>query len=134
VKDGIPVEVELTGGVGEFIRQQRERADLSLRRLAERAGISNPYLSQIERGVKRPSAQILKQLSRALQISAETLYSRAGWMEDGMARGTVIEAIDADPQLSARHKQVMRDLYRSLVAAGDLVGHQSQRKEDGNGS
>jgi transcriptional regulator with XRE-family HTH domain len=134
VTEVLTTSADTTGGVGEFIRQQRERADLSLRRLAERAGISNPYLSQIERGVKRPSAQILKQLSRALQISAETLYSRAGWMEDGMTTTTVIEAIDADSQLSARHKQVMRDLYRSLIAAGDLVGQQFQRKENEDGS
>jgi transcriptional regulator with XRE-family HTH domain len=134
VTDVEAIQAEVAGGLGEFIRQQRERADLSLRRLADRAGISNPYLSQIERGVKRPSAQILKQLSRALQISAETLYSRAGWMEDGMTTTTVIEAIDADPHLSARHKQVMRDLYRSLVAAGDLVATDYQRKENENGS
>lgn len=101
--------------LGEFIRQQRQRADLSLRRLADRAGISNPYLSQIERGIRRPSAQILKQLSRALSISAETMYSRAGLIEDGGDPPTVIEAIQSDESLSPRHKQVLLDLYRALL-------------------
>ena len=83
-------ENETTGSdddneVGDYIREQRQRANLSLRRLAERAGVSNPYLSQIERGIRNPSAEILKRLSRALEISAETLYTRAGLIEDGPA-------------------------------------------------
>lgn len=101
--------------LGEFIRQQRQRADLSLRRLADRAGISNPYLSQIERGIRRPSAQILKQLSRALQISAETMYARAGLIEEGSSPPTVVEAVEADQALTPRHKQVLLDLYRTLI-------------------
>jgi len=101
--------------LGAFIRQQRQRADLSLRRLADRAGISNPYLSQIERGIRRPSAEILKALSRALQISAESLYSRAGLIEDGVNPPTVVEALEADERLTPRHKQVLLDLYRTLT-------------------
>lgn len=101
--------------LGEFIRQQRQRANLSLRRLADRAGISNPYLSQIERGIRRPSAQILKQISRALSISAETMYSRAGLIEEGAHPPTVIEAVEADEKLSTRQKQVLLDLYRTLT-------------------
>jgi transcriptional regulator with XRE-family HTH domain len=101
--------------LGAFIRQQRVRADLSLRRLADKAGISNPYLSQIERGIRRPSAQILKQLSRGLQISAETLYTRAGLIEEGADPPTVVEAVEADETLSPRHKQVLLDLYRTLI-------------------
>lgn len=101
--------------LGDFIRQQRQRANLSLRRLADRAGISNPYLSQIERGIRRPSAHILKQLSRALSISAETMYSRAGLIEEGGNPPTVVEAIEADRLLSPRHKQVLLDLYRTLI-------------------
>ncbi|CAN5829503.1 hypothetical protein BH23ACT5_BH23ACT5_17210 [soil metagenome] len=101
--------------LGAFIRQQRVRADLSLRRLAEKAGISNPYLSQIERGIRKPSAQILKQLSRGLQISAESLYAQAGLIEEGANPPTVIEAVEADGILSPRHKQVLLDLYRSLI-------------------
>lgn len=101
--------------LGEFIRQQRQRADLSLRRLADRAGISNPYLSQIERGIRKPSAEILKQLSRALQISAETMYARAGLIEEGSSPPTVVEAVEADQALTPRHKQVLLDLYRTLI-------------------
>lgn len=104
--------------LGGFIRQQRERANLSLRRLAERAGVSNPYLSQIERGIRKPSAEILKRLSRALEISAETLYTRAGLIEEGPGAPTVVEAIEADRVLSPRQKQVLLDLYRALVEAG----------------
>ncbi|MGA7270507.1 MAG: helix-turn-helix transcriptional regulator [Acidimicrobiia bacterium] len=101
--------------LGDFIRQQRERANLSLRRLADRAGISNPYLSQIERGIRKPSAEILKALSRALQISAETMYSRAGLIEEGTNPPTVVEAVEADDRLDPRHKQVLLDLYRTLI-------------------
>lgn len=104
--------------VGEFIRSQRERADLSLRRLAERAGVSNPYLSQVERGLRKPSAEILKRISRALSISAESLYSKAGLIEEGPGRPNVVEAISEDPALTPRHKQVLLDLYRTLVSAG----------------
>ncbi len=104
--------------LGAFIRQQRERANLSLRRLAERAGVSNPYLSQIERGIRKPSAEILKRISRALEISAETLYTRAGLIEGDRTTPTVVEAVDADPRLTARQKQVLLDLYMALVEAG----------------
>jgi transcriptional regulator with XRE-family HTH domain len=103
--------------LGEFIKSQRERANLSLRRLADKAGISNPYLSQIERGVRKPSAEILKRLSRALSISAETLYTRAGLIEAGSNPPAVIDAIEADEVLTPRQKQVLLDLYRTLVSA-----------------
>ena len=83
--------------VGDFIREQRERANLSLRRLADRAGISNPYLSQIERGIRKPSAEILKRLSRALEISAESLYTRAGLIDAGPAAPTVVASKLARP-------------------------------------
>jgi transcriptional regulator with XRE-family HTH domain len=116
----------LSGHVGEFIRSQRERADLSLRRLAERAGVSNPYLSQVERGLRKPSAEILKRLSRALQISAESLYSRAGLIEDGPVPPPVIDSIEADQALSPRQKQVLIDLYRTLVSAGPRIEGESK--------
>jgi transcriptional regulator with XRE-family HTH domain len=103
--------------LGEFIRQQRERANLSLRRLAEKAGISNPYLSQIERGVRRPSAEILKSLSRALEISANSLYSKAGLMDEDLPPATVFEAIEADERLAGDQKKVLLDMYRALVRA-----------------
>jgi transcriptional regulator with XRE-family HTH domain len=107
--------------IGDFIKQQRERANLSLRRLAERAGVSNPYLSQIERGIRRPSAEILKRLSRALEISAETLYTRAGLIDEGPAAPTVVEAIEADRLLTPRQKQVLLDLYRALADASQVT-------------
>ena len=103
--------------VGAFIRSQRERANLSLRRLADRAGISNPYLSQIERGVRKPSAEILKRISRALSISAETLYTRAGLIEGGPTPLPVIDAIEADLMLSQKQKQVLLDVYRTLISS-----------------
>lgn len=114
----------LGGDIGAFIRHHRERANLSLRRLAERAGISNPYLSQIERGIRRPSADILKRLSRALEISAESLYTRAGLIDEGPAAPTVVEAVEADRRLSPRQKQVLLDLYRALVEAGATAEEQ----------
>lgn len=121
-------ESEDDSHVGSFIREQRERANLSLRRLAERAGVSNPYLSQIERGIRRPSAEILKRLSRALEVSAESLYTRAGLIEEGSATPTVVEAIEADTALSPRQKQVLLDLYRALLEAV-TVDEQAREKE-----
>ena len=103
--------------IGQFIKEQRERADLSLRRLADRAGISNPYLSQIERGIRRPSAEILKRLSRALEISAESLYTKAGLIDEGPEAPTVVEAVEGDRRLTPRQKKVLLDLYRALVEA-----------------
>ena len=101
--------------LGGFIREQRERANLSLRRLADSAGISNPYLSQIERGIRKPSAEILKRLSRALEISANTLYAQAGLIDEEATSPTVFEAIGADKHLSQSHKKVLLDMYRALV-------------------
>lgn len=115
---------EADSHVGTFIREQRERANLSLRRLADRAGVSNPYLSQIERGIRRPSAEILKRLSRALEVSAESLYTRAGLIEEGSAAPTVVEAIDADTALTPRQKKVLLDLYRALLDAATASDEQ----------
>jgi transcriptional regulator with XRE-family HTH domain len=113
--------------LGEFIRQQRERANLSLRRLAERAGISNPYLSQIERGIRRPSAEILSRLSRALEISANTLYSRAGLIDGPLHSPTIFEAIDADGLLSPTEKKVLLDMYHALIRSnGSRDDHTEQ--------
>lgn len=115
--------------LGDFIKSRRIGANLSLRRLAERAGISNPYLSQIERGMRKPSAEILKRLSRALSISAETLYTRAGLIEEGPDPPAVIEAIEADAVLSPRQKQVLLDLYRTLASAAGAVGEQHEKSQ-----
>lgn len=112
-RDGIS---ERVADLGEFIRAQREVASMSVRKLADLAGVSNPYLSQIERGLRRPSAEILQQLARALQISAETLYVRAGFLSDESEPvSRVRDAIAADPRLSAEQKQALRNVYDSFV-------------------
>ena len=104
--------------VGAFIRSQRERAKLSVRRLAELAEVSNPYLSQIERGLRKPSAEVLQQVAHALRISVESLYVRAGILPDETHRvSTVPEAIDADPTLTAEQKLALRNVYDSFIAA-----------------
>jgi transcriptional regulator with XRE-family HTH domain len=103
--------------LGEYLREQRESSRLSLRQLAEQAGVSNPYLSQIERGLRRPSAEVLQQLAKALRISAEQLYLRAGIVspDDGVG-GSVELAVLGDRQLSERQKQTLLDVYASFLA------------------
>jgi transcriptional regulator with XRE-family HTH domain len=104
------------GDLGEFIRSQRETARMSVRRLAELAGVSNPYLSQIERGLRNPSAEILQQIARGLQISAETLYVRAGLMSDVPAGDNdVRDAITRDPKLTAEQRHALLNVYDSFV-------------------
>ena len=99
--------------LGAFIREQRHRDRISLRKLSELAGISNPYLSQIERGLRKPSAEILQQIARGLHISAETLYVRAGILDE--TDGEDLEAhIHRDPHLTDRQKQTRVDVYRSF--------------------
>ena len=100
--------------LGEFIRDQRSTARLSLRRLSELAGVSNPYLSQIERGLRKPSADILQQIARALRISAETLYVRAGILEEPDADPDVVDHILRDPYLTEEQKQTLRRVYLSF--------------------
>ncbi len=100
--------------IGEFIRDQREQAHVSLRQLARLAGVSNPYLSQIERGVRKPSADILQQIAKGLRISAEQLYIRAGILESREGNPELIAAILADPGLGERQKQVLVDIYESF--------------------
>jgi transcriptional regulator with XRE-family HTH domain len=100
--------------LGEFIREQRAIARLSLRRLSDLAGVSNPYLSQIERGMRRPSAEILQQIAKALRISAETLYVRAGILEDRDGDHDVVSAIALDRTLSEDQKQTLVRLYQSF--------------------
>lgn len=99
--------------LGGYIRAQRDTAQISLRQLAKRAGVSNPYLSQVERGLRRPSAEILQQIAKALRISAEALYVQAGIMEP-RSGGPVAEAILADTELSERQKQALIDIYTSF--------------------
>ena len=100
--------------IGSFIRSQREAAQVSVRQLAEKAGVSNPYLSQIERGLRKPSADVLSQIAKALRVSAEVLYVRAGILEPGES-SEVREAIITDTAISERQKQVLLDIYTSFV-------------------
>ncbi len=104
--------------LGDYLREQRVAASLSVRQLAEQAGVSNPYLSQIERGLRRPSAEVLQQLAKALRISAETLYVRAGILDpdDGEVRSVEL-AVLADTGLTERQKQSLLDVYQSFRAA-----------------
>jgi transcriptional regulator with XRE-family HTH domain len=103
--------------LGEYLREQRESSQVSLRQLAEQAGVSNPYLSQIERGLRRPSAEVLQQLAKALRISAEQLYIRAGIVSpDGGVGGSVELAVLGDQALSERQKQTLLDVYASFLA------------------
>jgi transcriptional regulator with XRE-family HTH domain len=102
------------GSIGEYIRQQREQAKISLRQLSSAAGVSNPYLSQIERGLRRPSAEILQQIAKGLRISAEALYVQAGILEDRESESGVRTAVLADPGLSERQKQVLLEIYESF--------------------
>ncbi|HEV8276685.1 MAG TPA: helix-turn-helix domain-containing protein [Streptosporangiaceae bacterium] len=106
-----PVSVS---SIGEYIRQQREQAKISLRQLASAAGISNPYLSQVERGLRRPSAEILQQIAKGLRISAEALYVQAGILEDRRPDTGVRAAVLADPELAERQKQVLLEIYESF--------------------
>ena len=103
--------------LGEFISDQRRNARLSLRKLSERAGISNPYLSQIERGLRKPSAEILQGIARGLRISAETLYVRAGILDEREMHGEttdLVGAISNDTTIGERQKQVLIEIYRSF--------------------
>jgi transcriptional regulator with XRE-family HTH domain len=106
-----PVNV---GAIGAYIREQREQAKISLRQLAQSAGISNPYLSQIERGLRRPSADILQQIAKGLRISAEALYVQAGFLEDRPPGSVVREAVLTDQELTERQKQMLIEIYESF--------------------
>ena len=118
------------GHIGAYIRAQRETAKVSLRQLARSAGVSNPYLSQIERGLRTPSAEILQQIARGLRISAEALYVRAGILEERPA-GAVTDAVLADPHLSERHKQTLLDVYWSFrrETSADTPEHDATASE-----
>ncbi|HEY7721030.1 MAG TPA: helix-turn-helix domain-containing protein [Pedococcus sp.] len=106
--------------LGDYLREQRQSARLSLRQLSELAGVSNPYLSQIERGLKKPSAEILQQLAKGLQVSAESLYVRAGILderpENAPEPADTRAVITADPLLSQRQKAALLDVYDSFVS------------------
>ncbi|MBM3673457.1 MAG: helix-turn-helix transcriptional regulator [Actinobacteria bacterium] len=100
--------------LGEFIRDQRHRDRLSLRKLSELAGISNPYLSQIERGLRKPSAEILQAIAKGLRISAESLYVRAGILDERDGEADLVDRIMRDPSITERQKQTLVEVYRSF--------------------
>ena len=110
----------MADGLGAFIRAQRQQAELTLRELAARTNVSNPYLSQIERGLHEPSVRVLKAIASALNVSAETLLAQAGLFEDGGEEGapevpTVIDAVKADPRLNDDQRRALLSVYRSFV-------------------
>lgn len=113
--------------IGSFIRTQREAAQVSVRQLADRAGVSNPYLSQIERGLRKPSAEVLSQIAKALRLSAEVLYVRAGILEPGEV-SQVHDAVMADTSITDRQKRVLLDIYASF-----LQQNESSRQKYENG-
>lgn len=102
--------------LGDYLREQRGLAQMSLRQLAEQSDVSNPYLSQIERGLRRPSAEVLQQIARALKISVESLYVKAGILDASEAEeGSVEHAIARDAQLTDRQRTALIDIYRSFI-------------------
>ncbi|MFF0852094.1 helix-turn-helix domain-containing protein [Streptomyces sp. NPDC003388] len=129
------------GNLGEYLREQRRNAQLSLRQLADAAGVSNPYLSQIERGLRKPSAEVLQQVAKALRISAETLYVRAGILDAERDRDEVETraVILADPSLNERQKQVLLQIYESFrkengFGVGEPVAEDGEAAERTDGT
>ena len=124
-KETVNAAADLARGLGDYIRDQRASSNISLRQLAKLAGVSNPYLSQIERGLRKPSADILQQIAKGLRISAEALYVQAGFLEQRAATSAVVDAVLADEALTERQKQVLVEIYTSFRggenAAGDDV-------------
>jgi transcriptional regulator with XRE-family HTH domain len=125
--------------IGAYIREQREQARISLRQLAQAAGISNPYLSQIERGLRRPSADILQQIAKGLRISAEALYVQAGFLENTPPGSAVREAVLTDTELTERQKQMLIEIYESFrkettmakaASAAEIVDDQTGLEPD----
>lgn len=116
---GAPSRLDELGG---YIRHQRESARLSLRKLAALAGVSNPYLSQIERGLRKPSAEILQAIAKALEISSETLYVKAGILEEREPHEDVASVVARDPHLTDPQRQALLEMYRSFRALSELTG------------
>ncbi|HEV7187854.1 MAG TPA: helix-turn-helix transcriptional regulator [Blastococcus sp.] len=110
-----PSVAAVSSQVGDFIREQRSAARVSLRELARTAGVSNPYLSQVERGLRKPSAEILASIARGLKISAESLYEQAGILDRRSGNPDTVAAIRSDTALSERHKAVLLELYETYV-------------------
>jgi transcriptional regulator with XRE-family HTH domain len=120
---------DVASDIGSFIRSQRETAQVSMRQLAERSGVSNPYLSQVERGLRKPSADVLAQIAKALRVSAEVLYVRAGILEPGEA-SQVRDAIVTDTAITERQKQVLLDIYSSFTQQNEANREESPSESD----
>lgn len=116
--------------LGEYIREQRHAAQISLRQLAQAADVSNPYLSQVERGLRRPSAEILSRIAAGLRISAETLYVRAGILEERLGDQAVVAAISADPTLTERQRRALLEIYAAFQSENST---RSPAEEDDTG-
>jgi transcriptional regulator with XRE-family HTH domain len=117
--------------LGEFIRRQRELSELSMRQFADLAGISNPYLSQIERGLREPSERVLDAIASVLQVSADTLYEGAGVQADQEPEdGAVEQAIREDPRLTGRQRQALLEVYRAFVSHARTSARPRQRRRE----
>jgi transcriptional regulator with XRE-family HTH domain len=121
ISSALPGTIPSGADIGDFLKEQRQSAKLSLRRLAEEAGVSNPYLSQVERGLRRPSAEILQQLAKALRISAEQLYVQAGLLEDRGTSQAVEAALMSDVAITERQKRVLLDIYASFLVENEAL-------------
>ena len=113
--------MDTIAGIGGFIREQREAAEVSLRQLAKLAGVSNPYLSQIERGLRKPSAEILQQIAKGLSMSAETLFVKAGLLDESATQRLVVEAVGLDPELTDVQRADLINRYFEYVAANQAA-------------
>jgi transcriptional regulator with XRE-family HTH domain len=123
----VPSQRDLSRDIGEFIRDLRRNARISLRELADRAGVSNPYLSQIERGLRKPSAEVLAQLARALRVSTPLMYLRAGLLNEKDGHG-VLAAIAADPDLTIAQKQSLTQIYETFRRENSRAGTHAEQE------
>jgi len=119
--------------LGNYIREQRGASDISLRQLAKLAGVSNPYLSQIERGLRKPSAEILQQIAKGLRISAEAMYVQAGILDERVGDGLLSDAVHADEGLTERQKQVLLEIYESFRKENAAAGFPAEAPEEATG-
>jgi transcriptional regulator with XRE-family HTH domain len=121
---------DMASDLGSFIRDLRENAQVSVRQLAERSGVSNPYLSQVERGLRKPSADVLNQIAKALRVSAEVLYVRAGILEPS-DKSQVRDAIITDTSINERQKQVLLDIYASFAQQNESTDEECPTHDSG---
>jgi len=120
---------EVASDIGSFIRSQRELAQVSVRQLAEKSGVSNPYLSQVERGLRKPSADVLNQIAKALRVSAEVLYVRAGMLEPS-DKSQVQDAIVTDTVITERQKQILLEIYASFAQQNETIHEECPTESD----